>query len=121
MSPDDRPFPCTADEETCQRAGHHLRMLAERLDPPSFELLLKVMSGINRAFAHRDQPIDLDLTPEERALYTPRLQEELLTLLELSRLPRSRVRTEPLPDTPNAPPPSGGPPSLPGHGGERAS
>lgn len=98
------------EQEVCLRVGHHLRQLAERLDPPSFELLLKVMSGINLAFAQRNRHVDVDLTPAERELYTPQLQQELVTLLELARLPRDSIVTGPLTPDDAAEPAAGCPP-----------
>ncbi|NGO71185.1 hypothetical protein [Streptomyces boncukensis] len=82
-----------AVREAGLRVEHRLRDLAERLDPASFELLLKVMSGVNAAFARRSAPIDIELTDQERELYTPALQREVAALLELARVPPDRVRT----------------------------
>lgn len=70
--------------DTHYRAQVYLRQLAERLDPPSFDLLLKILSGVNAAFARRDQSVDLAMTDEERALYTPELRDALTHLLELA-------------------------------------
>lgn len=76
----------TAEAETAEtayrRVGQQLALLAERLDPESFALLLKVMSGVNRALAGSDRRIDVELTPEERALLTPQLQRDVVALLE---------------------------------------
>ncbi|MDJ1133225.1 hypothetical protein [Streptomyces iconiensis] len=92
----------TAGEEAVRlRVGQRLRELAQRLDQPSFALLLKVLGGVNAAFAHRNEEVAIDLTEEERALYTPELQGELVTLLELASFPRQHVRLD---DHPLSPP-----------------
>lgn len=81
----------TAEAETAEaayrRVGQQLALLAERLDPESFALLLKVMSGVNRALAGSDRRIDVELTPEERELLTPQLQREVVALLEAAGHP----------------------------------
>ncbi|MFG3259129.1 hypothetical protein [Streptomyces sp. NPDC048172] len=88
------------EQEVRLRVGARLRDLAERLDPASFELLLKLMSGVNAAFDRRNEPIDIQMTPEERALYTPVLERELVALLELASVPPERIHTETVSERP---------------------
>ncbi|NLU66557.1 hypothetical protein [Streptomyces sp. HNM0574] len=71
--------------------GMHLADLAERLDPDTFTLFLKIMGGLGRAFAQRNQQVDVEMTPAERALYTPELQRELVRLLEKAGVPAEHV------------------------------
>lgn len=76
------------------RVEQHLAGLAERMDPDSFSLFLRIMSGLGRAFSRHNRHVDIELTPEERALYTPEFQKELVRLLEKADFPASRVVTD---------------------------
>ncbi|MBR7677936.1 hypothetical protein [Streptomyces daliensis] len=91
----ERPERPERDAETTAeiqfRVGRHIAELAERLDPDSFALFLKVMAGLNRAFAQHNQYVDIELTPEEQELCTPQFQRELVTLLEKTGIPSDRV------------------------------
>lgn len=69
-------------EARLRRMGQRVAGLAERLDPDSFAVLLKVLSGLNTAFARPGGPVDVPLAPEERALLTPQLRREIAGLLE---------------------------------------
>lgn len=88
--------PAPTDPETEQavrlRVGRRLHELSVRLDAPSYALLLKMLRGINAAFASPDGAVELELTAHEQALCTEELRDELLALLELSHLPHSSVR-----------------------------
>jgi len=87
-----------AREAVCRRVGRQLALLAERLDPEAFAVLLKVMSGVNKALAQRDGHIDVALTSEERALLTPQLQREVVALLEAAGHPARVEVAGALPD-----------------------
>ncbi|WP_344566498.1 hypothetical protein [Streptomyces axinellae] len=89
------------EREVRQRVGLRLRELSDQLDRPSYDLLLRVLGGVNAAFARRNEHIELEMTPRERALYTPALQRELVSLLELACFPRQLVHTDDCP--PDAP------------------
>lgn len=92
------------EEAVRLRVGERLRELSLSLDAPSFALLLKVLGGVNAAFAQHDEGVEIDLNEEERALYTPELRRELLTLLELACFPRQLVRMDERPvSQPDAP------------------
>jgi hypothetical protein len=84
------------------RVGLRLRELSDQLDRPSYDLLLRVLGGVNAAFTRRNEHVELEMTPEERALYTPELQRELVRLLEMACIPPQRVRTDDCPP-PGAP------------------
>ncbi|WP_326690092.1 MULTISPECIES: hypothetical protein [unclassified Streptomyces] len=90
------------EHEVRVRVGLRLRELSHQLDRPSYDLLLRVLGGVNTAFTRRNEHVELEMTPEERALYTPELQRELVRLLELASFPRQRVHTDdrPPPDVP---------------------
>ncbi|MGW8380013.1 hypothetical protein [Streptomyces sp. ODS28] len=81
----------SAEDAARLRVWEHLADLAERLDPDSFALFLKVLSGVNAAFARRNDRVELALTPEEQRLYTPQLEREVANLLEKASFPSNRI------------------------------
>lgn len=87
----DGPPPESAADAARLRVWEHLAELAERLDPDSFALFLKVVSGLNSAFSQRNQRVEVRLTPQELQLYTPLLERELTALLEKASTPSNRI------------------------------
>lgn len=86
------------DEDAARlRVWEHLADLAERLDPDSFQLFLKVLSGVNEAFARRDRRVEIKLSPQDMELYTPQLQRELTALMEKASFPANRIVAEIVP------------------------
>jgi hypothetical protein len=86
----DRPAE-TAAGDIRLRVERHLAELSKRMEPEAFALFLRIVGGLGRAFGRHNRHVDIDLTPAERALYTPEFQQEITRLLEKADFPASRI------------------------------
>ncbi|MFT2016990.1 hypothetical protein ACMA1D_14245 [Streptomyces sp. 796.1] len=87
--------------ERAERLRQHLSDLAQRIDPPSLELLMRLLRELSVSPAVRGGTYELGMGPEERELFTPDLQAELLVLFGLLTSQDERVVVD-LGDTPYA-------------------
>lgn len=83
------------------RLRQHLGELQERVDPRSLELLVRLLRELSTSPAVRGDTYELGMAPEERELFTPALQGELLLLFGLLTSQEERVVVD-LGDTPHA-------------------
>ncbi|MFF7651254.1 hypothetical protein ACFZCY_15590 [Streptomyces sp. NPDC007983] len=78
------------EEQFLERAKQfalHLAELQSRLDPASYDLLLRILHGVNEAIVGRSSGgatgIDVPFTALDRDLFTPALGRELAELTSL--------------------------------------
>lgn len=72
--------------ERAKQFALHLAELQSRLDPASYDLLLRILHGINDAIVGRSSGstgIDVPFTAVDRDLFTPALGRELAKLTSL--------------------------------------
>ncbi|WP_055551761.1 hypothetical protein [Streptomyces sp. NBRC 110028] len=73
--------------ERAQQFALHLAELQSRLDPASYDLLLRILHGVNEAIVGRSSGgatgIDVPVTALDRDLFTPALGRELAELTSL--------------------------------------
>ncbi|MGY0056048.1 hypothetical protein ACWY4P_05720 [Streptomyces sp. LZ34] len=71
--------------ERAKQFAHRLAELQNRLDPDSYDLLLRILRGINDAIVHRGDGdgIDVAFSPRDQDRFTPALGQELAELTSL--------------------------------------
>ncbi|WKX70432.1 hypothetical protein [Streptomyces sp. XD-27] len=87
--------------ERTERLTQYLTELRERIDPESLDLLLRLLREVSTSPAVRGGTYELGMGPEEKALFTPALQAELLVLFGLLTAQDERVVVD-LGDAPHA-------------------
>ncbi|MFH8368808.1 hypothetical protein [Streptomyces sp. NPDC018031] len=84
-----------------ERLRRYLGELQERVDPRALELLMRLLHEVSSSPAVRGGTYELGMGPEEKELFTPALQAELLVLLGLLTAQEERIVVD-LGDTPHA-------------------
>ncbi|MBB5935090.1 hypothetical protein [Streptomyces zagrosensis] len=92
-----RPEP----SERAERLRQYLSELERRIDARSLELLMRLLRELSVSPAVRGGTYELGMSPEERELFTPALQAELLVLFGLLTSKDERVVVD-LGDSPHA-------------------
>ncbi|MES4904031.1 MULTISPECIES: hypothetical protein [unclassified Streptomyces] len=76
--------------ERAKQFAHRLAELQSRLDPDSYDLLLRILRGINDAIVHRRDgdsggvdSVDVAFSPRDQDRFTPALGQELTELTSL--------------------------------------
>ncbi|NUS89317.1 MAG: hypothetical protein HOY75_43115 [Streptomyces sp.] len=76
--------------ERAKQFAHRLAELQNRLDPDSYDLLLRILRGINDAIVHRRDggsdrggSVDVAFSPRDQDRFTPALGRELEELTSL--------------------------------------
>ncbi|MGW3568166.1 hypothetical protein ACWDSL_30675 [Streptomyces sp. NPDC000941] len=77
--------------ERAKQFAHRLAELQNRLDPDSYDLLLRILRGINDAIVHRRDggsdsgggSVDVEFSPRDQDRFTPALGRELEELTSL--------------------------------------
>ncbi|MDW6058410.1 hypothetical protein SAZ11_10375 [Streptomyces sp. FXJ1.4098] len=75
--------------ERAKQFAHRLAELQYRLDPDSYDLLLRILRGINDAIVHRRDggsdsgSVDVAFSPRDQDRFTPALSRELEELTSL--------------------------------------
>ncbi|QKW50034.1 hypothetical protein [Streptomyces buecherae] len=87
--------------ERAERLRRYLSELEQRVDPRSLELLMRLLRELSVSPAVRGGTYELGMGPEERKLFTPALQAELLVLFGLLTSHDERVVVD-LGDSPHA-------------------
>ncbi|MEU0844770.1 MULTISPECIES: hypothetical protein [Streptomyces] len=87
--------------ERAERLTQYLTELQERIDPRSLELLMRLLRELSTSPAVRGGTYELGMGPEEKELFTPALQAELLVLFGLLTSQDERVVVD-LGDSPHA-------------------
>ncbi|WP_431044357.1 hypothetical protein ACQUSR_22245 [Streptomyces sp. P1-3] len=87
--------------ERAERLRQYLTELRDRIDPDSLDLLLRLLREVSTSPAVRGGTYELGMGPEEKALFTPALQAELLVLFGLLTAQDERVVVD-LGDAPHA-------------------
>ncbi|MBH5334998.1 hypothetical protein IHE55_09400 [Streptomyces pactum] len=87
--------------ERTERLRRYLGELQERIDPRALELLLRLLQEVSSSPAARGGTYELGMGPEEKELFTPALQAELLVLFGLLTAGEERVVVD-LGDSPHA-------------------
>lgn len=87
--------------ERAERLRRYLQELQERIDPRALELLLRLLHEASASPAVRGGTYELGMGPEEKELFTPALQAELLVLFGLLTSQEERVVVD-LGDSPHA-------------------
>ncbi|MDX3229853.1 hypothetical protein [Streptomyces sp. ME19-01-6] len=87
--------------ERAERLTQYLTELQERIDPRSLELLMRLLRELSTSPAVSGGTYELGMGPEEKELFTPALQAELLVLFGLLTSQDERVVVD-LGDSPHA-------------------
>lgn len=87
--------------ERAERLTQYLTELQDRIDPRSLELLMRLLRELSASPAARGGTYELGMGAEEKELFTPALQAELLVLFGLLTAQDERVVVD-LGDTPHA-------------------
>ncbi|MER7790541.1 hypothetical protein [Streptomyces sp. NPDC097640] len=73
--------------ERAKQFAYRLAELQNRLDPDSYDLLLRILRGINDAIMHRSDgvsdSVDVEFSPQDQDRFTPAFGEELAELTSL--------------------------------------
>ncbi|UGY94215.1 hypothetical protein [Streptomyces gobiensis] len=80
--------------DAARRFAVRLAELSQRFDAETYEVLLKILRGVNAAFAQRGTGVDVGFTDRERELFTPEVAWEVARLMELLSTPGSGVRVD---------------------------
>lgn len=80
--------------DAARRFAARLAELSHRLDAETYDVLLKILRGINAAFAQRGSGVDIGFTKRERELFTPEVAQEVAQLMELLSTTQGGVRVD---------------------------
>jgi hypothetical protein len=80
--------------DAARRFAVRLSELSRRFDAETYEVLLKILRGVNTAFAERGTGVDIGFTERERELFTPEVAHEVARLMELLVTPGGGVRID---------------------------
>ncbi|MDT0546411.1 MULTISPECIES: hypothetical protein [Streptomyces] len=69
--------------ERAKQFAYRLAELRNRLDPDSYDLLLRILRGINDAILHRTDGIEVPFSPRDQDRFTPAFGQELAELTSL--------------------------------------
>lgn len=71
--------------ERAKQFAHRLAELRNRLDPDSYDLLLRILRGINDAIVHRTDgdSVNVEFSPQDQDRFTPAFGQELAELTSL--------------------------------------
>ncbi|MDT3399325.1 hypothetical protein RKE29_22185 [Streptomyces sp. B1866] len=87
--------------QRAERLKRYLSDLQQRIDPRSLDLLMRLLHEVSTSPAVRGGTYELGMGPEEKELFTPALQAELLVLFGLLTVQDERVVVD-LGDSPHA-------------------